>query len=242
MWCESENVDLKGKLRDYIIYFEGTCEFCLNNIGLQQYLADIEENLEKLLTHDEETIMLLYYDYGVINFKLDNLEKAKEAWDNALKYAIKTEDRLFEAKTKSYLSTYAYEKGEFEESRKLFDEAAAVFEAFRHYDELALHYINILWYKRYEEDKTEVLEYMEKAFKYVQMSDSLRNGRVYLHLGYIYKTIFNDFLGGIQYLRVADEICRRTGNVEMETMTLHVIADGFLQLFRYEDALEIYET
>lgn len=242
MWCESGNADLKGKLRDYIIYFEGTCEFCLNNMGLQQYLADIEDNLEKFLIYDDETIMLLYYDYGVINYKLDKLDKAKDAWENALNYVLKIKDRVFEAKIKSYLSIYYYEKGELETSKKFFGEAAATFEAFRRYDEMALHYVNILWYKRYEEDKTEVLEYMEKAFKYVQMADSARNGRVYLHLGYIYKTIFNDFLGGLQYLRVASEICRRTGNVEMETMTLHVLADGFLQLSRYNEALEIYET
>lgn len=242
MWCDNNGKDLKGKLKDYITYFEGTCEFCLNNMGIQQYLAFIEDNLKNTAGYDDETILLLYYDLGVICYKLDRLDEALEAWEKALGYALKVEDRIFAAKLKSYMSIYYYEKENYEKSKKLFDEATATFEALERYDELALHYVNILWYKRYEEDKTEVIDYMEKAFKYVQKSDSVKNGRVYLHLGYIYKTIFNDFLRGVEYLNLAREICQKAGNVEMETMTLHVLADGYMQLFHYEEALKIYET
>lgn len=242
MWCETGSNDLKGRLKDYITYFEGTCEFCLNNMGIQQYLSFIESNLEKTAGYDDETILLLYYDLGVIYYKLDRLDEALDAWEKALGYSLKIGDRVFSAKLKSYMAIYYYEKGDREKSKKLFDEATRVFEALNRYDELALHYINILWYKRYEDDKTEVIDYMDKAFEYVQKSDSVRNGRVYLHLGYIYKTIFNDFLKGVKYLGMAQEFCRRANNIEMESMTLHVLADGYLQLFHYDEALEIYET
>ncbi len=245
MWCENSGKggkDLKGRLHDYITYFEGTCEFCLNNMGIQQYLTFIEDNLKNTAEYDDETILLLYYDLGIIYYKLDRLDEALAAWEKALGYSLKIESRIFTAKIKSYMSIYYYEKEDFAKSRKLFDEATATFEALEKYDELSLHYVNILWYKRYEEDKTEVIEYMEKAFKYVQKSDSVKNGRVYLHLGYIYKTIFNDFLKGVKYLNVAREICKKAGNVEMESMTLHVLADGYMQLFHYDEALKIYET
>ncbi len=242
MWCSTDGADVKGKLQDYITYFEGTCEFCLSHLGLQQYLTDLENHVANIDSYDDDVKLLVYYDLGVIKYKLDLLDEAFDNWSKAGELAVKLNDRLFEAKIESYKAIYYYTVKKMDESRKCFDAATAIFEELKAYDELSLHYVNILWYKRYEEDKTEVLEYMAKAFEYVGKSDSKRNARVYLHLGFIYKNIFNDFEQGSDYLVKARDICYANGNVEMETMTLHVIAEGYIDLGRYKDAMDIYET
>lgn len=147
---------------------------------------------------------------------------------------------MFEAKSKSYLAIYYYVKGDFDSSDRCFYEAEEILKELGLNTELALHYINILWYKRYEEDKEAVLRYMDKAFEYVQMSASRRDARIYLHLGYIYKTIFGSFIRGIKYLSTAGEMFDVNENREMEAMTLHVMADGYMQLEHYREAVEIY--
>lgn len=242
MWCETSGADLKIRLQDYITYFEGTCEFCLSHLGIQQYLDEIEDHLAEVDSYDAETALLLYYDLGVIKFKLEALDEALEAWCNAEKYALELNDELFLAKIKSYKAIYYYASKDIAESKKNFDEATEIFKKLNRNDELALHYVNILWYKRYDENKEEVMQYLDEAFRYVQKSSSARDARVYLHLGYIYKTIFNDFMRGVAYLVKARELCNQNGNVEMESMTMHVLADGYMELGHNEEAMTIYKT
>lgn len=243
MWCERPNfrTDSKEKLRDYITYFEGTCELCIGNMGIQQYLSYIDSYIEKETENDAETNMLLYYISGVINYKLSKYDEAVESWNKAERYARKITDDVFLAKIFSYYAIIYYIKKDYDRSEVYFDEAASIFAIHKMYTELSLHYINYLWFKRYDPDKNQVSAYLDMAFYYVQLSNSVMDARVYLHLGYIYKTIFNDFIRGIGYLNIARDMCCKNNNVEMESMTLHTLADGYMQLSHYSEAINIYE-
>lgn len=241
MWCERQVSNEKERIKDLIVYFEGTCEFCLANMGIEQYMKEIEELLSQKEQFDGETQMLLNYLYAVVNYKIENFEQAFKHWKEAEYFAEKIDDKKYIAKIYSYLAIYYYVKKEMNLVSIYFSQAEETFEKMEGYTELALHYINILWYKRYEENKKEVVEYLDKAIYYVNKSDSKYDARVFLHLGYIYKTIFADFVHGVQYLETASEMCYRNGNAEMECMTLHIIADGYLHLKYYAQALNIYE-
>ncbi len=243
MWCERPEFKggSKEKLKDYITYFEGTCELCIGNMGIQKYLSDVEALIEKESENDNEKNMLLFYIDGVIYYKMGDYEKSVENWNKAEVYARKIKDDVFLAKLFSYYAIIYYIKKDYDRSSVYFDEASSIFAVHRLYTELALHYINYLWYKRYDPDKNEVMAYLDMAFYYVQLSNSVMNARVYLHLGYIYKTIFNDFIRGIGYLNKARDLCSKNNNIEMESMTLHVLADGYMQLSHYSESLQIYE-
>lgn len=240
MWCEQQGADTKERMRDVITYFEGTCEFCLGNMGIDSYKEEVNNLIDNNEGLDEETVMLLYYAGSVIDYKVENFTDALEKWHKAEELAIKTGNDEYLAKVHSYLAIYYYVKKDFEKSREYFENARKIFRENRLYSELALHYINILWYKRYEENRTEVMEYLDRALHYVQLSDSKKDARVYLHLGYIYKTIFNDFISGFKHLTMAREMCYQNKNYEMECMTFHVLADGYIQLGHYEQAVKIY--
>ncbi|MCR4940580.1 MAG: GGDEF domain-containing protein [Treponemataceae bacterium] len=243
MWCERPEFKggSKEKLRDYITYFEGTCELCIGNMGINKYQEDVESLLENESSNDDEKNMLLFYIDGVIYYKISEYDKAFEKWSKAETYARKITDDVFLAKIFSYYAIIFYIKKDYDRSEVYFDEAASIFAIHRMYTELSLHYINYLWYKRYDPDKNEVSAYLDMAFYYVQLSNSIMDARVYLHLGYIYKTIFNDFIRGIGYLNIARDICFKNNNVEMESMTLHTLADGYMQLSHYYESVHIYE-
>lgn len=232
---------MKSRLEEIIVYFEGTCEICLGNMGIERYRMELEEMLENAVSFDDEELVLLYYAYALIQYKCDMLEEAYQNWMIAERYAQTTGLEEYIAKIYSYLAIYYYVKKDRKKEEFYFQHAIDIFERKQLYIELALHYINILWYKRYERDTTETIEYMDKALYYVQKSDSRKNARVYLHLGYIYKTIFNDFVKGIQYLVLANELCHANDFVEMESMSFHVLADGYLQLSHYEKTVSIYQ-
>lgn len=240
MWCDTNPDNLKDRLYDYINYFEGTCEFCIDNVGISQYLADIDKILEDESSLDDECKMLAHYIHGVITYKMNKLDEAYKSWMIADRLALITENNAFRAKIESYISIYYYVNNDAKLSQTMFDEAASLLENEGNYTELALHYINMLWYKRYDPDKEQVADYLDKAFYYVQQSHDIKDARVYLHLGYIYKNIFNDFIRGLKYLTTARDMCYKNGNVEMESMTLHVLADGYMHLFHYEEAMDIY--
>ena len=240
MWCERAGVSTKERVQDLITYFEGTCEFCIGNMGMDSYREEVTELIEKDTTLDDETVMMLYYAGSVIDYKVENFADALEKWKKAGELAKKTGNEVYLAKVYSYISIYYYVKKEMEKSREYFGKALQIFKCHKLYSEIALHYINILWYKRYEEDKSEVLDYLSEALRYVQISDAQTDARVYLHIGYIYKTIFNDFITGFKHLKIAREMCCKNGNREMECMTFHVLADGYMQLGSYGRAVEIY--
>lgn len=241
MWCERMNFQpgSKERIRDCINYFEGTCEFCLSNMGIQKYLSETERLLEA--DNDDEAFMLLNYLAGVIHYKLSEMNEAVEYWQKAEIFARKLVNDVFIAKIFSYYSIIFYIEKDYDRSELYFEEAASIFAICGLNTEMALHYVNYLWYKRYDPDKNDVASYLDQAFYYVQKSDSMLNGRVYLHLGYIYKTVFKDFIRGIGYLNTARDICCRNNNVEMESMTLHVLADGYMNFSHYQKAINIYE-
>lgn len=240
MWCGHDTDDKRERLNDLIVYFEGTCEYCIANMGMESYVDEVLRMIDENGDVEDDISMMIYYTYGVMLYKREQMEEAACAWRRAERIAQKLGNREFLAKSKSYLAIYYYVKRDLAASDQLFKEAEEILKELELYTELALHYINILWYKRYEEDEKAVLEYMDRAFDYVQMSASRRDARIYLHLGYIYKTIFGDFVSGIKYFCTAGEMCHGNGNVEMETMTIHVMADGYMQLEHFEEAIAIY--
>ena len=176
---------------------------CKTKMGIQTYLADVESVIAKEAENDDEMNMLVYYIAGVIHYKIAEYDKAVECWNKSEKYARKLKSDVYLAKIFSYYAIIYYVEKDFDRSEVYFDEAASIFAVHKMYTELSLHYINYLWYKRYDPDKNEVSSYLDMAFYYVQLSNSIMDARVYLHLGYIYKTIFNDFIRGIGYLNTA---------------------------------------
>lgn len=241
MWCNRKIDNDKEVLRDLITYFEGTCEFCLANMGIEKYLDDIEVMYANIDAYDIEAKMLIMYVYAVIKYKLEYLDESMSLWKMAEKYAEEINNEEFLAKIYSYYAIYYFVNKEYNLEKIYFSQASEIFLRLKLHTNMALHYINILWYKRYEDDKTEVIEYLNNALYYVKISDSKLDARIYLHIGYILKTIFHDVMNGISFLEIASDMCHRNGNKEMECMTLHTIADSYLQLEHYNDAMNIYE-
>ena len=84
------------------------------------------------------------------------------------------------------------------------------------------------------------MDYLQKAARYAEKADSHLLPRVYLHIGYIYKVIFNDFIRGSEYLTMAEESARQYKLWETEAMALHVLADGYLQIGHFTEMRFIY--
>lgn len=228
------------RLEQIIFYFEGTCEICLANRGIERYRKEVDGYIQSLEKHSDETRLRILYASAVIEYKLDNHEKAYEEWQKALIYARKVNNLLYIGKIYSFLAIYYYIKKDTEQEHYYFREAEKIFYKHEDYGELANHYINILWFKRYDKDTKEVIEYLDKALKNVRISDSKKNARVYLHLGYIYKSIFHDDIRGIQYLIKSIELSRENEFIEMESMTLHILADGYSKIDKPSETLKIY--
>ncbi|MBE5970324.1 MAG: diguanylate cyclase [Lachnospiraceae bacterium] len=233
-------MDMKEKIERILSYFEGTCEICLGNIGIEKYRKEIGSYLAKKEIYDEETRAVLLFTAAVIEYKLENLDDAKKLWEEALELAKKNKMKTYVGKIYSYLSIIYYVNGERELEKKCFLKACKIFEELGDDVDMALHYTNALWYKRYDKNTKEIVDYLNRAIEYAGKTDSDMNARVYLHIGYIYKTIFNDFIRGIHYLLMSNKMCRENDWVEMETMTFHVLADGYLQLWHYNETIEIY--
>jgi diguanylate cyclase (GGDEF)-like protein len=228
------------RLESIIFYFEGSCEICLANKGIEKYRAEVFELLRSGQEFDQEVKLRLYYAHALIEYKINHIEGALAGWLKARYYAELAQNQLYLGKTYSFLAVCYYIKEEKERERFCFDRAEEIFKELGNYGELANHYINILWYKRYEKDKTEIIEYMERAFDYVQKSCSMKNARVYLHLGYIYKTIFSDYTKCLGYLVRSNELCREFGFTEMESMTFHVMADVYTKIDKPTETIRIY--
>ncbi len=231
---------MKEKLEEILSYFEGTCEICLGNLGIEKYRNEIKGYLEEQEKFDGETLAVLFFTAAVIEYKLENLEEAEDFWKKSLEYAKKHKMKKYVGKIHSYLSIIYYVNGQRDLEKKHFLKACKVFEELDDDVDLALHYTNALWYKRYDTNTKEIVGYLNHAIEYAGKSDSNMNARVYLHIGYIYKTIFNDFIRGIHYLLMANKMCRENDWIEMETMTFHVLADGYLRLAHYKESEEIY--
>lgn len=228
------------RLEWIIFYFEGTCEICLANRGIEKYRKEINELLSSREGYPDEIQLRIHYAAAVIEYKLDNYEKALEEWHKALDIAQKTNNPVYIGKIYSYFAIYFYIMKDKTQELFYFHEAEKIFHKHEEYGELANHYINILWFKRYEKDPKEVIEYMDKALKNVRLTDSKKNARVYLHLGYIYKTIFNDYIRAIQYLIKSIELSRENDFIEMESMTLNVLADGYSKIDKLSETVNIY--
>lgn len=228
------------RLEWIIFYFEGTCEICLANRGIEKYRKEIQDLSSSREVFSDEILLRIYYAAAVIEYKLDNYDKALEEWQKALAIAQKANVPVYIGKIYSYFAIYYYIMKDKAQELFYFHEAEKIFHKHEEYGELANHYINILWFKRYERDPKEVIEYMDKALKNVRLSDSKKNARVYLHLGYIHKTIFNDYIQAIQYLIKSIELSRENDFVEMESMTLNVLADGYSKIDKFSETVNIY--
>ena len=81
---------------------------------------------------------------------------------------------------------------------------------------------------------------MDKAFDYVRLSGGRKDARIYLHLGYIYKTVFSDYMNCIVNMIKSNELCRKYGFVEMEAMTFKVLADVYDKIEKPAESIKIY--
>lgn len=230
------------KLEQIIFYFEGTCEICLGNLGIEKYRQEIDDLIHRLDDFSDDIKLRILYASAIIEYKLDKYESAFENWQKALVYALGTDNKLYAGKIYSNLAIYYYITKNKPLELHYFKEAECIFKDSQYYGELAAHYINILWVKRYEKDTGEVLEYMDKALYYAQLSDSKKNARVYLHLGYIQKTIMNNFVQAIEHLIKSIEISRENEFIEMESMTLNILADGYDKIDKVSETINIYTS
>ena len=41
MWCGHDTNDKRERLQDLIDYFEGTCEYCIANMGMESYVDEV---------------------------------------------------------------------------------------------------------------------------------------------------------------------------------------------------------
>jgi len=233
-------MDMIDRLESIIFYFEGSCEFCLANKGIETYKAQVGKWIGSGERFDGDVMVRLYYAHALIQYKTNNIQGAFDSWQKARDYAETTGDMLYLGKSYSFLAVCYYIQGDRDRERYCFTRAEEIFTELANYGELASHYINILWYKRYERDKAEIIQYLDKAFAYVQRSTSMKNARVYLHLGYIYKTIFNDYTKCLGYLVKSNELCREFGFTEMESMTFHVLADVYIKIDKPAETIRIY--
>jgi len=228
------------RLESIIFYFEGSCEICLANTGIESYRAEVGSLFDSLDDFGDDIRLRLYYARALIEYKLNHIDSAMEDWLKSAEIAELTGSRLYLGKACSFLAVCCYIRGEKDRETHYFHIAEEIFREQKNYGELANHYINMLWYKRYDRDKKEIMEYLDRAFDYVQMSGSMKNARVYLHLGYIYKTIFSDYTKCIGYLVKSNELCREFGLTEMESMTFHVLADVYAKIEKPAETIKIY--
>ena len=140
------------RLEWIIFYFEGTCEICLGNIGIEQYRKEIGDQIRSGENFSDQVWLRIFYASAVIEYKLDNHEKAYEEWQKALSYAKKANVLIYIGKIYSYFAIYYYRKKDNEQEWFYFHEAEKLFHKCQDYGELATHYINILWFKRYEKN------------------------------------------------------------------------------------------
>ncbi|MGP1366850.1 MAG: diguanylate cyclase domain-containing protein [Schwartzia sp. (in: firmicutes)] len=228
-----------GQIEEILAYYETTYEFCLSFLRIERYQKMISEALETAESAVERAI--LHYAYAEGCFKNDQVEEAYPHWKKALHYAKGVGLTAYIAKIQSHLAIYWYVHGEIDKSDLCFRWARHSLTHLHLYDALAVHYIDMLYYRRYEPDTEETMYYLQKAVHYAEKADSALLPRVYLHIGYIYKVIFNDFIRGSEFLTLAEESARKYRLWETEAMALHVLADGYLAIGHFMEMRCIYE-
>ncbi|MGP1471663.1 MAG: diguanylate cyclase domain-containing protein [Schwartzia sp. (in: firmicutes)] len=228
-----------GQIEEILAYYETTYEFCLSFLRIERYQKMISDALETAESAVERAI--LHYAYAEGCFKNDQVEEAYPHWKKALHYAKGVGLTAYIAKIQSHLAIYWYVHGEIDKSDLCFRRARHSLTHLHLYDALAVHYIDMLYYRRYEPDTEETMYYLQKAVHYAEKADSALLPRVYLHIGYIYKVIFNDFIRGSEFLTLAEESARKYRLWETEAMALHVLADGYLAIGHFAEMRFIYE-
>ena len=149
MWCERQVSNEKERIKDLIVYFEGTCEFCLANMGIEQYMKEIEGLLSQKEQFDGETQMLLNYLYAVVNYKIENFEQAFKHWKEAECFAEKIDDKKYIAKIYSYFSIYYYVKKEMNLVSIYFSQAEDSFLIMDCLSLVVIVFINFFFYMFY---------------------------------------------------------------------------------------------
>lgn len=228
-----------GQIEEILAYYETTYEFCLSFLRIERYQKMISEALETAESAVERAI--LHYAYAEGCFKIDQVEEAYPHWKKALHYAKGVGLTAYIAKIQSHLAIYWYVHREIDKSDLCFRRARRSLTHLHLYDALAVHYIDMLYYRRYEPDTEETMYYLQKAVHYAEKADSALLPRVYLHIGYIYKVIFNDFIRGSEFLTLAEESARKYRLWETEAMALHVLADGYLAIGHFVEMRFIYQ-
>ena len=227
-----------AQIEEILAYYETTYEFCLSFTRIERYQKILRQAMG-IAASDVEQAML-HYVYAEGYFKSDQLEEAYPHWQKALHYAEEAGLTAYLAKIQSHLAIYWYVHKDEDKEGLFFGRARRSLSHLHLYDALATHYIDMLYYRRYDPDTEETMDYLQKAARYAEKADSHLLPRVYLHIGYIYKVIFNDFIRGSEYLTMAEESARQYKLWETEAMALHVLADGYLQIGHFTEMRFIY--
>ena len=227
-----------AQIEEILAYYETTYEFCLSFTRIERYQKILRQAMG-IAASDVEQAML-HYVYAEGYFKSDQLEEAYPHWQKALHYAEEAGLTAYLAKIQSHLAIYWYVHKDEDKEGLFFGRARRSLSHLHLYDALATHYIDMLYYRRYDPDTEETMDYLQKAARYAEKADSHLLPRVYLHIGYIYKAIFNDFIRGSEYLTMAEESARKYKLWETEAMALHILADGYLQIGHFTEMHFIY--
>lgn len=227
-----------AQIEEILAYYETTYEFCIGFTRIERYQKMLQQALAVAESAVERAI--LHYAYAEGYFKNDQLEEAYPHWEKALHYAQEVGLTAYLAKIQSHLAVYWYVHQDAEKERLFFGKARRAMAHLHLYDALAVHYVDMLCFRRYDQDTEETMDYLQKAARYAEKADSHLLPRVYLHIGYIYKVIFNDFIRGSEYLTMAEESARKYKLWETEAMALHVLADGYLQIGHVTEMHFIY--
>ena len=227
-----------GQIESIIAYLEETEEECLEPERVDVCLKEVE-NACISATQPAEKAMLLY-TMGVAYYKSGETDRAMKYMELALQNAESAGLEVYCAKIHSSLAVCCDVFGDMKMAAKHADIARRDFGRLHLPDELAMHYINMLWARRLASDNDEAMEYLQRAEYYCRGLSNSKSVRIYFCIAEIYKNILQDPIRGTQYLTRGIEICRQNGLPVMELLGLKRLADMYLGMERYPEAKEMY--
>lgn len=77
--------EMIDELEQIIFYFEGTCEICLGNLGIEKYRQEVNDLIHRLDDFSDDIKLRILYASAIIEYKLENtkqhLKTGKRHWN-----------------------------------------------------------------------------------------------------------------------------------------------------------------
>ena len=70
--------EMIDELEQIIFYFEGTCEICPGNLGIEKYRQEVNDLIHRLDDFSDDIKLRILYASAIIEYKLDKYETAFE--------------------------------------------------------------------------------------------------------------------------------------------------------------------